>query len=124
MRPALSLFAALALVASAQTATAQPGPRPDCPACRGLVAFRTCALPAAGALAFSGKALRVDGTPCRPLLYVEVLNSAELGLPTSIKVDLGRCAAWTGKIGDTLDVAVGRKQRAHDGAFPLACRHW
>jgi hypothetical protein len=118
-----ALCTAIACLVCASAGLAQ-APKPlTCPECRAIAQFRGCRTSRDGAIAFSGKVTDVTRARCSHILTVDVARPSALGLPPSIQINLGYCAAWAGKPGDTIDLAV--TSRAPDGKlYALACNLW
>jgi hypothetical protein len=112
-----------AVVLPCQAAFAQPSVV-ACLACRAVAEFTGCERPSVdGKPLLAAKVVQIDRSRCSDVLSIEFERPSENGLPRIVRVDLGRCAYWAGKIGDTINIAV-RGPRTEDGLNDLACRPW
>ena len=122
----ISTMAPVAFAAIALAAILLPAPAAavdQCMECRAVARFRGCDKPIGGKPVFQGRVLRADAFGCSELLSLDVVRPAELGLPSRIQVALDACAAWAGKTGDVINVAVEEPLSPQSGLYTLACRH-
>ena len=104
--------------------TAAPGDETMCRACTAIAHLRSCDRPVAGTIMIRGRVTGIDPGLCSQFIKFDPLRAAELGLPQHIRLDLGPCAVWAGRIHSLVKIAIAPRAYSPSGEYSLACRPW
>jgi hypothetical protein len=117
------LVLSLAAMLPASVFAAAPGDETMCMACRAIAHLRSCDKPVAGATMVRGRVTGIEPGLCSQFIRFEPLRT-ETGLPQHIRLDLGPCAVWAGKMHSVVRIAVVPASTSVNGDYSLACRPW
>ena len=104
--------------------TAAPGDETMCRACTAIAHLQSCDRPVAGTIMIRGRVTGIDPGLCSQFIKFDPLRAAELGLPQHIRLDLGPCAVWAGRIHSLVKIAIAPRAYSPSGEYSLACRPW
>lgn len=108
MKPITILVLSLSFLTYHRVVLGQPL---QCPFCRALLPYGHCpegaidTVPQHG-IAFLGTVVATKPINCGVQITAEVTRSSPPSLPAVIKIDVGPCLTWTGKIGDPINAVV------------------
>jgi hypothetical protein len=115
---------ALTAMLPASGFAAAPGDETMCRACTAIAHLRSCDRPVAGTTMIRGRVTGIDPGLCSQFIKFDPLRAAELGLPQHIRLDLGPCAVWAGRIHSLVKIAIAPRAYSPSGEYSLACRPW
>jgi hypothetical protein len=110
--------------AAGSSFTAAPGDETMCRACTAIAHLQSCDRPVAGTIMIRGRVTGIDPGLCSQFIKFDPLRAAELGLPQHIRLDLGPCAVWAGRIHSLVKIAIAPRAYSPSGEYSLACRPW
>jgi len=110
--------------AAGSSFTVAPGDETMCRACTAIAHLRSCDRPVAGTTMIRGRVTGIDPGLCSQFIKFDPLRAAELGLPQHIRLDLGPCAVWAGRIHSLVKIAIAPRAYSPSGEYSLACRPW
>ncbi|MDH2379877.1 hypothetical protein [Bradyrhizobium sp. CER78] len=108
MKPITILVLSLSFLTYHRVALGQPF---RCPVCRAVLPYGHCPEGGIGTvlqhgIAFSGTVVAAKPIDCGVQITAEVTRSSPPSLSAVIKIDVGPCSIWAGKIGDPINAVV------------------
>jgi hypothetical protein len=123
-RSVVWIVLALAAMFPSAAFAAAPGDESACRACTAIAHLRSCDKPIAGTTIIRGRVTGIEPGLCSQFIRFEPLRAAEHNLPQRIRLDLGPCAVWAGRIRSLVKVAITPRWDSAKGDYSLACRPW
>jgi hypothetical protein len=71
-----------------------------------------------------GRVVGTEKRRCSQALVMEAEDPAATKIPARFQVDLGGCAYWAGRLGDSIQIALRETPTSNRVDYSLACRLW